>query len=81
MRQLASVLALSKEIFTELSSELDGINERSTRLKGKLTKIQGRVESSSYDAKLVVVRKYPMTYAFLQFFEFFARFCECKIGW
>lgn len=55
MRQLASVLALSKEIFSELSTELDGINERSTRLKGKLVKIQSRVDAPTYDAKLVVV--------------------------
>lgn len=60
MRQLASLLALSKEIFSELNSELDGINERSTRLKGKLSTIQSRVDDSSYDAKLVVVRKYQI---------------------
>lgn len=57
MRQLASLLALSKEIFNELNSELEVISERSTRLKGKLTKISSRVSDPSYDAKLVVVRK------------------------
>lgn len=57
MRQLASLLALSKEIFNELNSELEVISERSCRLKGKITKIQSRVDDPSYDAKLVVVRK------------------------
>lgn len=67
MRQLASVLALSKEIFSELSTELDGINERSTRLKGKLVKIQSRVDAPTYDAKLVVVREYSISLYFLLF--------------
>jgi hypothetical protein len=57
MRQLASLLALSKEIFTELNKELEAVSERSTRIKGRLTTLQTRVEDSNYDAKLVVVRK------------------------
>jgi len=57
MRQLASLLALSKEIFTELNKELEVVSERSTRIKSKLTSLQSRVDDPSYDAKLVVVRK------------------------
>lgn len=58
MRQLASLLALSKEIFTELNKELEVVSERSTRIKGKITTLQSKVDDPSYDAKLVVVRKY-----------------------
>lgn len=57
MRQLASLLALSKEIFKELNKELEAVSERSTRIKGKLTTLQSKVDDPSYDAKLVVVRK------------------------
>lgn len=57
MRQLASLLALSKEIFTELNKELEVVSERSTRIKSKLTSLQNKVDDPSYDAKLVVVRK------------------------
>jgi len=57
MRQLASLLALSKEIFTELSKELDSVNERSARINGKLTTLKQKVDDPEYDAKLVVVRK------------------------
>lgn len=62
MRQLASLLALSKEIFTELNKELEVVSERSTRIKSKLTSLQQRVDDPSYDAKLVVVRKYPQIF-------------------
>ena len=57
MRQLASLLALSKEIFTELNKELEVVSERSTRIKSKLTSLRNKVDDPSYDAKLVVVRK------------------------
>lgn len=62
MRQLASLLALSKEIFTELNKELEVVSERSTRIKSKLTSLQQRVDDPSYDAKLVVVRKYTQIF-------------------
>ena len=58
MRQLASLLALSKEIFAELNHELEKVSERSSRLKGRLTVLHGKIEDPSYDAKLVVVRKF-----------------------
>lgn len=57
MRQLASLLALSKEIFTELNKELEVVSERSSRIKSKLVSLQTKVDDPSYDAKLVVVRK------------------------
>ena len=57
MRQLASLLALSKEIFSELNRELEKVSERSSRIKHRLTTIHKKVEDESYDAKLVPVRK------------------------
>lgn len=57
MRQLASLLALSKEIFTELNKELEAVSERSTRIKSRLTTLHSKIEDPSYDAKLVVVRE------------------------
>lgn len=65
MRQLASLLALSKEIFTELNRELEVVSERSTRIKSKLTSLQNKVDDPSYDAKLVVVRKYTEISSYL----------------
>lgn len=58
MRQLASLLALSKEIFTELNKELELVSERSSRIKQRITTLNNKVEDESYDAKLVVVRKF-----------------------
>jgi hypothetical protein len=58
MRQLASLLALSKEIFTELNKELELVGERSTRIKTRLATLNSTIEDPLYDAKLVVVRKY-----------------------
>jgi hypothetical protein len=58
MRQLASLLALSKEIFSELNRELELVSTRSVRIKERLTVLHDRVEDSSFDAKLVVVRKF-----------------------
>ncbi|XP_070490953.1 serine-rich adhesin for platelets [Chironomus tepperi] len=55
MRQLASLLALSKEIFSELNRELEIVSERSSRIKQRLIIINNKVEDESYDAKLVVV--------------------------
>jgi hypothetical protein len=57
IRQLASLLALSKEIFTELNEELEKIGDRSMRAKARLTVLNNKIEDPSYDAKLVVVRK------------------------
>lgn len=65
MRQLASLLALSKEIFAELNNELEKVSERSSRLKGRLTVLHGKIEDPSYDAKLVVVRKFKRIFLFL----------------
>ena len=57
MRQLSSLLTLSKEIFTELNKELELVSERSVRIKQKLNVLQARVDDPSYDSKLVIVRK------------------------
>lgn len=65
MRQLASLLALSKEIFAELNHELEKVSERSSRLKGRLTVLHGKIEDPAYDAKLVVVRKFKIISHFI----------------
>ena len=57
IRQLASLLALSKEIFSELNEEMEKISNRSVGLKERLTELNKKIEDPSYDAKLVVVRK------------------------
>lgn len=55
IRQLASLLALSKEIFAELDEQLEKIGDRSMRAKERLTVLNNKIEAPSYDAKLVVV--------------------------
>ena len=55
LRQLASLLAISKEIFTDLNEELQRVGERSLRIKQKITVICEKVEG--FDPKLVAVRK------------------------
>ncbi|KAG5672074.1 hypothetical protein PVAND_002233 [Polypedilum vanderplanki] len=55
MRQLSSLLALSKEIFSELNKELEMVGERSSRIKTRLATLNSKIEDPSYDAKLVVV--------------------------
>lgn len=59
IRQLGSLLALSKEIFTELDEELEKIGDRSSNMKERLKVLNNKIEDPSYDAKLVVVREYP----------------------
>lgn len=58
IRQLASLLVLSKEIFTELNEGLEKIGDRSVKMKERITVLHKKVEDPSYDAKLVVVREY-----------------------
>lgn len=55
LRQLASILLISNEIFAELNKELETINDRSCKVKQRIDKLSKTVEES--DPKLVPVRK------------------------
>ncbi|VVC87479.1 unnamed protein product [Leptidea sinapis] len=56
LRQLASLVLLAEDIFSELTSQLEGVTERSKAAQTKLGKINELVEK--YDPKNVPVRKY-----------------------
>lgn len=55
LRQLASLVLLAEDIFSELTSQLEGITERSKVARTKIEKIYEIVEK--YDPKKVPVRK------------------------
>lgn len=56
LRQLASLVLLAEDIFSELTSQLQGITERSKVAQVKIEKINEIVEK--YDPKKVPVREY-----------------------
>lgn len=56
LRQLASLVLLAEDIFSELTSQLEGISERSKCARTKIQNINELVEK--YDPKKVPVRKY-----------------------
>lgn len=56
LRQLASLVLLAEDIFSELTGQLHGITERSKVAHAKIEKISEIVEK--YDPKKVPVRKY-----------------------
>lgn len=55
LRQLASLLAISKEIFEDLNIELQSVADRSQRIKQKISVLHVKVDK--FDPKLVAVRK------------------------
>lgn len=55
LRQLASLVLVANDIFTELTKELQKVSTRSSALKVKIGKVEKKVEE--YDPKLVAVRK------------------------
>lgn len=55
LRQLASLVLLAEDIFSELTVQLQGITERSKVAQTKIEKINELVEK--YDPKKVPVRK------------------------
>lgn len=55
LRQLASLLLISNEIFAELNGELEGITKRSLDLKERIEVLNKKVDN--FDPKLVPVRK------------------------
>lgn len=64
LRQLASLVLLAEDIFSELTTQLQGITERSKLAQTKIERINVIVEK--YDPKKVPVRKY--TYHHYLFF-------------
>lgn len=56
LRQLASLVLVANDIFTELGHHLQLITERSERLKTKICQVEQKIES--YDPKKVAVREY-----------------------
>lgn len=60
LRQLASLLLISNEIFAELNKELEAITERSVGVKQRIDALALKVDG--FDPKLVPVRKYTFDY-------------------
>lgn len=58
LRQLASLVLLAEDIFSELTIQLHGITERSKAAQAKIEKLGAVVEN--YDPKTVTVRKYKL---------------------
>lgn len=56
LRQLASLVLLAEDIFSELTVTLEGITERSKAAQTKIDRISALVDQ--YDPKKVPVRKY-----------------------
>ncbi|CAH4038287.1 unnamed protein product [Pieris brassicae] len=56
LRQLASLVLLAEDIFSELTGQLEAIKERSKAAQAKIVTINELVEK--YDPKKVPVRKY-----------------------
>ncbi|GAB0087311.1 Wiskott-Aldrich syndrome protein family member [Sergentomyia squamirostris] len=55
LKQLASLVLVANDIFTELNKELQGISERSRGIKQRIDGLQQRVDE--FDPKMVAVRK------------------------
>lgn len=56
LRQLASLVLIANDIFTELNAELHNVGERARGIKGRIDRLSVTVEQ--FDPKLVAVRKY-----------------------
>lgn len=56
LRQLASLVLIANDIFTELNAELHNVGERARGIKGRIDRLTVSVEQ--FDPKLVAVRKY-----------------------
>lgn len=56
LRQLASLVYISNQIFTELHQELSSVNERSLGIKQRIDRLSAKVDQC--DPKQVTVRKY-----------------------
>lgn len=59
LRQLASLVLVANDIFTELGDQFKDINKRSEQIKKKITVLEEKV--ARYDPKKVAVRKCRFT--------------------
>lgn len=60
LRQLASLVLVANDIFTELTKELQKVSDRSASLKVKIGLVEDKL--SGYDPKTVTVRKYHKSF-------------------
>ncbi|KAK1121608.1 hypothetical protein K0M31_010399 [Melipona bicolor] len=56
LKQLASLLTTAEDIFADLTAELTAVADRSSNLRQRLDKVEGRL--ATVDPKKVPVRKY-----------------------
>lgn len=63
LRQLASLVLIANDIFTELNSELQNVGQRARGIKVRIDKLTTVVDE--FDPKLVAVRKYRQFFLFL----------------
>ena len=69
LRQLASLVLLAEDIFSELTAQLQDITERSKVAQTKIIKINELVEQ--YDPKKVPVRKYKFYWFVNSYWDFY----------
>ena len=60
LRQLASLVLIANDIFTELNAELHNVGERARGIKCRIDTLEKTVDE--FDPKLVAVRKYNILY-------------------
>lgn len=65
LRQLASLVLIANDIFTELNKELHHIGDRTLVLKERIDTLDERVVQ--FDPKLVTVRKYLHYFLFIYY--------------
>lgn len=63
LRQLASLVLVANDIFSELTKELKKVTTRASTLKTKIEAVEKKVEE--YDPKQVAVRKYLMIFTLI----------------
>lgn len=69
LRQLGSLLVIANNMFSVLNCELQGITDRTNKIKQKIQLLEENVYS--FDPKLVSVRKYLSFFSFLWSFRFY----------
>lgn len=66
LKQLASLVLIADDIFTELNKELKCVSERSLTIKGRINLLEKKVDE--HDPKLVTVRKFILYFVLLYLF-------------
>lgn len=67
LRQLASLVLIANDIFTELNKELHDIGERAIVIRQRIDTLDERVVQ--FDPKLVTVRKYDLLFRIVVIFS------------